>query len=556
MVVRSTAAPPTPWSRNLAEPEIHETAFVHKFSNLIGDVRLGANVIVAPGTTIRADEGTPFYLGENTNVQDGVVIHGLEQGRVVGDDEEKYSVWIGKNACITHMALIHGPAYVGDNSFIGFRSTVFNARVGAGCIVMMHALIQDVEIPAGKYIPSGAIITTQQQADRLPDVQDRDKEFAHHVVGINQALRAGYLCAEDTKCIAPIRDEIAKSYTGNGITVLELERSSNVASNSLGAETIEQLRYLLQQGYKIGTEHVDQRRFRTGSWTSCQPIEPRSLGEAIASLESCLRDHGGEYVRLFGIDKGRRRVLETIIQRPDGEAKPATSFKAPASSSNGSYSSNNHNSNSNGNGSGGGKVSNETVDQIRQLLAGGYKIGTEHVDERRFRTGSWSSCKPIEATSANAVISAVEECIDNHQGEYVRLIGIDTKAKRRVLESIIQRPNGQVASSGNQQKSSFTSSGGSSKTATATSTRLNSEVVDQLRQLLAGGYKISVEHVDQRRFRTGSWTSTGQIQASSEREAIAAVEGHLGEYQGEYVRLIGIDPKAKRRVLETIIQRP
>ncbi|MDZ8104439.1 MAG: ribulose bisphosphate carboxylase small subunit [Nostoc sp. DedQUE12a] len=557
MVVRSTAAPPTPWSRNLAEPDIHETAFVHKFSNLIGDVRIGANVIVAPGTTIRADEGTPFYLGENTNIQDGVVIHGLEQGRVVGDDQDKYSVWIGKNACITHMALIHGPAYVGDNSFIGFRSTVFNARVGAGCIVMMHALIQDVEIPPGKYIPSGAIITSQQQADRLPDVQDRDKEFAHHVVGINQALRAGYLCAEDIKCIAPIRDEIAKSYTGNGITVLELERSNDVASNSLGAQTIEQLRYLLQQGYKIGTEHVDQRRFRTGSWTSCQPIEPKSLGEAIASLESCLRDHSGEYVRLFGIDKGRRRVLETIIQRPDGEAKPATTFKAPASSSNGSYSSNNGHSS---NGSGGGKISNETVDQIRQLLAGGYKIGTEHVDERRFRTGSWSSCKPIEATSANAVISAVEECIDNHQGEYVRLIGIDTKAKRRVLESIIQRPNGQVASSSSassgSQKSSFSSSSGSSAKATATSTRLNSEVVDQLKQLLAGGYKISVEHVDQRRFRTGSWTSTGQIQASSEREAIASVEAQLAEYEGEYVRLIGIDPKAKRRVLETIIQRP
>ncbi|MBD2680319.1 MULTISPECIES: ribulose bisphosphate carboxylase small subunit [Nostoc] len=557
MVVRSTAAPPTPWSRNLAEPDIHETAFVHKFSNLIGDVRIGANVIVAPGTTIRADEGTPFYLGENTNIQDGVVIHGLEQGRVVGDDQDKYSVWIGKNACITHMALIHGPAYVGDNSFIGFRSTVFNARVGAGCIVMMHALIQDVEIPPGKYIPSGAIITTQQQADRLPDVQDRDKEFAHHVVGINQALRAGYLCAEDIKCIAPIRDEIAKSYTGNGITVLELERSNDVASNSLGAQTIEQLRYLLQQGYKIGTEHVDQRRFRTGSWTSCQPIEPKSLGEAIASLESCLRDHSGEYVRLFGIDKGRRRVLETIIQRPDGEAKPATTFKAPASSSNGSYSSNNGHSS---NGSGGGKINNETVDQIRQLLAGGYKIGTEHVDERRFRTGSWSSCKPIEATSANAVISAVEECIDNHQGEYVRLIGIDTKAKRRVLESIIQRPNGQVASSSSassgSQKSSFSSSSGSSAKATATSTRLNSEVVDQLKQLLAGGYKISVEHVDQRRFRTGSWTSTGQIQASSEREAIASVEAQLAEYEGEYVRLIGIDPKAKRRVLETIIQRP
>ncbi|MFW9260743.1 MULTISPECIES: ribulose bisphosphate carboxylase small subunit [unclassified Nostoc] len=85
---------------------------------------------------------------------------------------------------------------------------------------------------------------------------------------------------------------------------------------------------------------------------------------------------------------------------------------------------------------------------------------------------------------------------------------------------------------------------------------MSTEVVGQLRQLLASGSKISIEHVDQRRFRTGSWTSTGQIQASSEREAIAAVEKQLGEYPGEYVRLIGVDPKAKRRVLETIIQRP
>lgn len=559
MVVRSTAAPPTPWSRNLAEPKIHESAFIHPVANVIGDVLIGANVIVAPGTSIRADEGTPFYVGENTNIQDGVVIHGLEQGRVIGDDQQEYSVWIGKDASITHMALIHGPAYVGDNSFIGFRSTVFNARVGEGCIVMMHALIQDVEIPPGKYVPSGAVITSQQQADRLPDVQSQDQQFAHHVVGINQALRAGYRCAADSKCIAPIRDEIAKSYTSNSITVLELEeleRSSEVSSHSLGAETIEQVRYLLNQGYKIGTEHVDQRRFRTGSWQSCQPIQPSSMNEAIAALESCLRDHSGEYVRLFGIDNKRRRVLETIIQRPDGAVSTGGSFKAPASSSNG-YSSNGYSSNGNGYVATSGAITPETVDQIRSLLASGYKIGTEHVDERRFRTGSWNSCKPIEATSTNEVISALEECIESHQGEYVRLIGIDAKAKRRVLESIIQRPNGPVAPSGT--KKSFSSSG-SSATATATrpasSTKLSSEVVDQVRQLIGGGYKISAEHVDQRRFRTGSWASCGQIEAKSDRGVIEALEGYLAEYPGEYVRLIGIDTKAKRRVLETIIQRP
>jgi carbon dioxide concentrating mechanism protein CcmM len=547
MAVRSTAAPPTPWSRSLAEAKIHATAFVHPFSNIIGDVVIGANVIIAPGTSIRADEGTPFYIGENTNIQDGVVIHGLEQGRVVGDDGQEYSVWVGKNSSLTHMALIHGPAYIGDNSFIGFRSTVFNAKVGAGCIVMMHALIKDVEVPPGKYVPSGAIITTQKQADRLPDVQPQDKDFAHHVIGINQALRAGYLCAADSKCISPLLKDQVKSYTSNKVN--GLERSNEVAS-SLGAETIEQVRYLLEQGYKIGTEHVDQRRFRTGSWTSCQPIEARSVGEAVAALESCLTDHSGEYVRLFGIDKGKRRVLETIIQRPDGVVATSTSFKAPAST-NGSYSNGNGASYSNGSGS--GKLAAETVQQISQLLAGGYKIGTEHVDERRFRTGSWNSCKPIEATSTSEIVSALEECMDSHQGEYVRLIGIDPKAKRRVLESIIQRPNGQVVTSGSSQRSVASAP---SATATATATRLNAEVVDQIRQILAGGYKLSLEHVDQRRFRTGSWNSSGTIAANSEREAIAAVESALAEYAGEYVRLIGIDPKGKRRVLETIIQRP
>jgi carbon dioxide concentrating mechanism protein CcmM len=569
MAVRSTAeaAPPTPWSKDLAEPNIHATAFVHSFSHVIGDVEIGANVIIAPSTSIRADEGAPFYLGENTNVQDGVVIHGLEQGRVIGDNKQEYSVWVGKDTCITHMALIHGPCYVGDKCFIGFRSTVFNARVGHGCIVMMHALIQDVEIPPGKYVPSGAIITNQQQADRLPDVQAEDKDFAHHVVGINQALRAGYLCAADNKCIAPIRNELAKSDTdtSNGFS-FAFERSDQVSSNRLGAETVEQLRYLLEQGFKIGTEHVDQRRFRTGSWSSCKAIETRSLGDAIASLESCLLGHSGEYVRLFGIDNGKRRVLETIIQRPDGVVATATAtgFKAPTSTS--SYSNGSSNGSSKGysngssyNGNGNTRLSSETVEQIRQLLAGGYRIGTEHVNERRFRTGSWQSCQPIESSSANDVIAALEACMIEHQGDYVRLIGIDSKAKRRILESIIQRPNGVVAATSHSSSQSFaaaTSASSSYSGATATATRLSSEVIDHLRQLLAGGYKISAEHVDQRRFRTGSWQSCGQIEARSDRDAAAALEGFISEYQGEYVRLIGIDAKAKRRVLELIIQRP
>ncbi|MGB3636009.1 MAG: ribulose bisphosphate carboxylase small subunit [Rivularia sp. (in: cyanobacteria)] len=597
MRVRSmTAAPPTPWSNDLAEPRIHETAFVHSFSHIIGDVEISPNVIIAPGSSVRADEGAPFFIDENTNIQDGVVIHGLEQGRVLGDNKKEYSVWIGKDSCITHMALIHGPCYIGDNCFIGFRSTVFNARVGDGCIVMMHALIQDVEIPPGKYVPSGAVIISQQQADRLPDVNPQDKEFAHHVVGVNQALRAGYLCAEDSKCITKIREK-TDTYNTNVDNGSQTKRSIEVYNSGLDNQTVEQVRYLLEQGYKIGTEHVDKRRFRTGTWHSCQPIEARSVGEAVSALEGCITEHQGEYVRLFGIDdKQKKRVLETIIQRPDGSTKPTTtstyttppkpsnrggysSSHSSSGYSNSSYSNSSDRSTNNGNYTNGSssQLSSETIDHVRNLLSGGYRIGMEHVDKRRFRTGSWQSCSPIESKNASEAISALEECMRSHEGEYVRLIGIDPKARRRVLETIIQRPEGSSNGSSNgnggsyrpptnvppDSKATFTPDVRkygvgfeSGTTATLTNTRLSAEAIEEVRNLLRGGYKISAEHVDKRRFRTGTWYSCGQIDSNSEREVVGILESYLAEYPGEYVRLIGVDPKLKRRVVENIIQRP
>jgi hypothetical protein len=49
------------------------------------------------------------------------------------------------------------------------------------------------------------------------------------------------------------------------------------------------------------------------------------------------------------------------------------------------------------------QLSSETVDKIRQILAQGYRLGIEYVDERRFRTGSWSSY----ATSHNGESEAI-----------------------------------------------------------------------------------------------------------------------------------------------------
>jgi carbon dioxide concentrating mechanism protein CcmM len=302
-------APPTPWSQQLVEPAIDSSVYIHPLTNVIGDVRIGFQVHVAPGVSIRADEGMPFYIGSNVNIQDGAVIHGLEQGRVVGDDGESYSVWIGDNASVTHMALIHGPAYVGKGCFIGFRSTVFNARVGDGCIVMSHALIENVEIPPGKYVGSGSVIIHQQQADRLPNVQDADSAFAGHVVSINQKLRRGYLCADDVVCIAEIRNE--SNGKSNSIPSYDQQQSL------LNPDALSWIDNLLQQGYRIGIEQADERRFRANSWSDCASVKTSEINDVVVAIEGCLVENPGKYVRLFSIDlKTRLRSGERMIQSP------------------------------------------------------------------------------------------------------------------------------------------------------------------------------------------------------------------------------------------------
>jgi carbon dioxide concentrating mechanism protein CcmM len=559
MVVHGSATPPTPWSNRLAQPQIDETAYVHAFSNIVGDVTIGANVTIAPGTSIRADKGNPFHISEGSTVQDGVVIHGLEQGRVAGTDQGSYSVWIGKNTSITHMALIHGPAYVGDDCFIGFRSTVFNARVGNGCVVMMHVLIQDVEIPPGKYVPSGSIITTQQQADRLPGVGAADQPFAA-VAGVNDALKLGHHGAEDLACITPVRKQLEKAWQSApsspaSDTRSSTSNSSQMQNNRLEPAVVERVRQLLAQGLRIGTEHADSRRFKINAWNSCTPSQSTREADVLAGLENCLAEHSGHYVRLFGIDtKTRQRVSEMIVQRP-GEARSATTtsygggYSAPKTVS---YAPS---------GSGGSGLTPEVVEKVRYFVSQGFKLGTEHADPRRFKINAWNSCSPIQATRESDAIAALQNCIAEHNGEYVRLFGIDTKTRSRVSEMVIHRPGGASGSSSpaptsyappatngygspGSSSSSYGNNGGG---------HLKPEVVSQVRQMMSQGYRIAAEHADKRRFQTSSWHSCAPLQGG---DVVGALERCLAENSGEYVRVVGIDTKSKRRVSEIIVQRP
>lgn len=219
-----------------------------------------------------------------------------------------------------------------------------------------------------------------------------------------------------------------------GVTGRVPAAASNGNSASAGSNTAHSVKQLLNQGYRIGTEFADVRRFRASSWTSGPSYQGTREGEAVAMLNELIAAHEGDYVRLIGIDpQARKRVMEVMIHKP---GEPATLNFSGGSSQSGSFSSKTS--------SVGGNVktslSPEIVASVRRLLENSHQIGTEHADLRRFRSSSWHTCKPVSATRLQDAIAQLETCLTEHQGEYVRLIGIDSQARRRVHEEIIQRP--------------------------------------------------------------------------------------------------------------------
>lgn len=173
-------------------PKIDKTAFISPFSSVIGDVTIRHNVYVAPNVSIRADEGTPFYIGSNTNLQDGVILHGLVNKKI-SVDGKRYSIFIGREVSLAHGALVHGPCFIGDKVFVGFNSIVYNAIVGRGVFISYNAVVTNgVEIPPNRFVPPGANIDSQEKADALAPVPTDSKEFAQAVQRVNQEFPASY----------------------------------------------------------------------------------------------------------------------------------------------------------------------------------------------------------------------------------------------------------------------------------------------------------------------------------------------------------------------------
>lgn len=122
--------------------QLPKNYFIAESAVIIGNVVLRENVSIWFNAVIRGDS-EPIVIGEDSNIQDGVVIH----------TDAGYPMTLGKGVTVGHKAMLHG-CNIGDYSQIGINSVVLNgAKIGSHCIIGANALVTStMEIPDGSLV--------------------------------------------------------------------------------------------------------------------------------------------------------------------------------------------------------------------------------------------------------------------------------------------------------------------------------------------------------------------------------------------------------------------
>jgi carbonic anhydrase/acetyltransferase-like protein (isoleucine patch superfamily) len=116
--------------------------FVADSARVIGSVLLKQGASVWFNAVLRGDNDL-ITVGENSNVQDGAVLH----------TDPGCPLVIGRNVTVGHKVMLHG-CEIGDNSLIGINAVILNrAKIGRNCLIGANALITE-----GKEIPDNSMV--------------------------------------------------------------------------------------------------------------------------------------------------------------------------------------------------------------------------------------------------------------------------------------------------------------------------------------------------------------------------------------------------------------
>jgi carbonic anhydrase/acetyltransferase-like protein (isoleucine patch superfamily) len=126
-------------------PRFGQNCFLADNATIVGEVVMGDNCTVWFNAVVRGDVHS-ITIGDNTNIQDGAVIHCTYQ---------KAKTVIGSNVSVAHNAIVHG-CTIGDNVLIGMGAIVMddavvgsNSVIAAGAVVLAGTVVEPGSIYAG-----------------------------------------------------------------------------------------------------------------------------------------------------------------------------------------------------------------------------------------------------------------------------------------------------------------------------------------------------------------------------------------------------------------------
>lgn len=153
-------------------PVLGPDVFVAPTAAVIGDVTLGARVSIWYGCVLRGDVHS-IAVGDDSNVQDGVVMHGT-----LGE----WPVVVGRRVSIGHSATIHG-CVLEDDVLIGIGARVLDgARIGAGSLVAAGALVRE-----GTIVPPRSLVVGVPAVVKR-ELNEREIEIVRRTPGRYQEL--------------------------------------------------------------------------------------------------------------------------------------------------------------------------------------------------------------------------------------------------------------------------------------------------------------------------------------------------------------------------------
>ncbi len=166
-------------------PRIAASAYIDESAIVIGDVEIGENSSVWPLTAIRGDINR-IRIGDESNIQDGSVLHVTHRGEFSPDGAELH---IGNRVTVGHKVLLHG-CRVGNRCLIGM-----------GSIIMDNAIVEDrVMVGSGSLVAPGKILESGYHylgnpARQKRALTEREIEYldyvAGHYVRVKDAYREG-----------------------------------------------------------------------------------------------------------------------------------------------------------------------------------------------------------------------------------------------------------------------------------------------------------------------------------------------------------------------------